>query len=309
MECLASGGGDLGDDVVKLVIPYSDFYYLDLIFCHGGRSGGPRVGDEASRTRRGSGGDVCGGKCLVQIGQSRHERNRLTSILDIRRDEEVLFKRSTPISADASQETARQVRTNLVPYKSLTLLDGQDGTECVCRATVTLAMAPLGYFRLRINCTLLSFDVLFELSRVLLVVGGGRWGVGVAIGFIDLHVLDVGVVVRVRRSHYAGGVVEGVVMGVVVLSILGAGVVFRAAVRVVFIVLVVLVVVGDLLVAGPGRGRGSTTDSAASEVGGVGRVWGGYGCWVAHLRVQIFRRGRCARWSCTRRGESGHDSP
>jgi hypothetical protein len=185
---------DLGDDVVKLAIPYSDLYYLDLIVCHGRRGGGPRVGNETSRARRRGGCNV--------------------SILDIRRDEEVL-----------------------IPYKSLTLLNGQDRAEGVGRA-----MTPPGCFRLRINGTLFSFDVLFELSGVLLVVGSGGWCVGVAIGFIDLHVLDVGVVLRVRRSYCTSRVVGGVV----VLPVLGAGVVFRLAIG------VVLVVVGDLLVASPG---------------------------------------------------------
>ena len=86
-------------------------------------------------------------------------------------------------------------------------------------------MTPPGCFRLRINGALFSFDVLFELGGVLLVVGSGGGGVGV-ISFIDLHVLDVGVVLRVRRSNGAGRVVGGVV----VLPVLGAGVVFRLAI-------------------------------------------------------------------------------
>lgn len=122
------------------------------------------------------------------------------------------------------------------------------------RATVTLAMAPLGRFGLRINSALLSFDVFFELSSVFLVVGSGDWCVGVAIGFIDLHMLDVGVVLRVRRSYSREGVVEGVLMGgVVVLCVLGAGVAFGLGIGVVFVVFVVLVI-GNLLVAGPGWG-------------------------------------------------------
>lgn len=67
---------------------------------------------------------------------------------------------------------------------------------------------------------------------------------------------------------------------VVVFCVLGAGVVFGLAIGVVFIL---VLVVGNLLIAGPGWGRGSTPDGAPSKVGGVGGVWGGYGCWVAHL--------------------------
>ena len=48
----------------------------------------------------------------------------------------------------------------------------------------------------------------------------------------------------------------------------------------IIVVVVVVVIVRDLLIASPGWGRGSTTDSATSKVGGVGRR---YGCWVAHL--------------------------
>ena len=97
-------------------------------------------------------------------------------------------------------------KTNLIPHKALTLLDSQDRAEGVVRA-----MAPPGWcFRLRINRALFSFGVLFELGGVLLVVGSGGWGV--AIGFIDLHVLDVGVVLRVRRWDGAGRVVGGVVV-------------------------------------------------------------------------------------------------
>ena len=67
-----------------------------------------------------------------------------------------------------------------------------------------------------------SFDALFELGEALLVIGSGRGGVGVAIGFVDLHVLDVGVVLRVRRNDGTGRVVGGVAVLVVVGDLLAA---------------------------------------------------------------------------------------
>lgn len=122
------------------------------------------------------------------------KENGLTSILDVRRNEEVLFfERKTPFSTDVSGAN-KKVNANLIPYKALALLNSQDRTEGVCRETVALAMAPLGRFGLRINCALFSLDILFELNNVLLVAGRRRWCVGMAIGFIDLHILDVGVV-------------------------------------------------------------------------------------------------------------------
>ena len=51
-------------------------------------------------------------KYLIQMGGTQHETNGLTSIFDIRRDKEILFKSNTAFSAYVSRGSTReQIRT------------------------------------------------------------------------------------------------------------------------------------------------------------------------------------------------------